>query len=54
MMECICVGGEEEEGQLGELGASSLVRPGLLLLQETIHVYLVQLQGLPALPHPPG
>ena len=45
--------GGEEEGQLGKLGASSLVRPGLLL-QETIHVYLVQLQGLPALPHPPG
>ena len=53
-MDCICVGGEVEEGQLGKLGASSLVRPGLLLLQETIHVYLVQLQGLPALPHPPG
>ena len=54
MMRHMCVGGKEEEGDLGKLGALSLVRPGFLLLQETIHVYLVQLQGLSALPHPPG
>ena len=50
----MCVGGKGEEGHLGKLGALSLVRSGFLLLQETIHVNLVQLQGLSALPHPPG